>query len=117
MFAYQWSLSHTRTRNSVIEEAETIMTAPNVTHVQDLHCMSHISEGSGMSFETDWYQIKSADDCDISTVTDIYWDADKCAAAISLSKDVTILFDVPNSVPHVAVGKTDSCRWDDLGSD
>lgn len=115
MFAYQWHLNHTETSNALIEEAETIMTAPNVTRVHDLNCISHISEGNDMTYETDWYQSTSPDDFDILTVGKIYWDADKCAAAISLPKDLMTLFDVPNSVPHVALAKTNNCEWDDIG--
>lgn len=86
MFAYQWHLGHTDASSALIEEAETVMTGPNVTCMHDVHCISHISEGSDMSYETDWYQSKSPDDFDTLTVNKIYWDADKCVAAISLPK-------------------------------
>lgn len=116
-YTYQWRLADTKVSHSLLEETEKNICAPGITVMpsSDLYCTSHVSEGVDMTYDTEWYH-KTTSDCDKLHVSDIYWDADKCAAAVVLTDEQMMLFDVPNSVPHIPLAKTNRSRWEDLGA-
>lgn len=67
------------------------MTTPNVTCMQDLHCILHLSEGSDMTYETDWYQSKLPDDFDTLTVDTILLGYRQMCGSHTLAKRLDVI--------------------------
>lgn len=115
LYVYQWHLANSKVSRSLLEEVENIMSPHTIfMSSSDLHSVSHVSKGVDTNYEIEWYQDEAVD-FERLHVSDIYWDAHKCAAAVTLTDGQVTLFDVPNSVPHIALARTDKCEWEEMG--
>ncbi|TWW55636.1 Retrovirus-related Pol polyprotein from transposon opus [Takifugu flavidus] len=113
LFVYQWKLLHAELSSDLLTEAASLVSPDNTDFMtpEDLHCTSHVSPGPDRSYEQSSFFEKSEE----LTLTHLYWDEHRCAAAVSLSTQQSGLYLIGGSAPHVSLSKFQNEKWKDLG--
>lgn len=113
LYVYQWKLQHGKLSSDLLTEAASLVSPDNADFMtpEDLHCTSHVSPGPDKSYEKSWSSKKP----EKLTLTHLYWDEHRCAAAVSLNTRQSALYLIGGSAPHVSLSKFQNEKWKDLG--
>lgn len=113
LYVYQWKLQHAKLSSDLLTQAASLVSPDDTDFMtpEDLHCTSHVSPGPDKSYEKSWFSRKY----EKLTLTHLYWDEHRCAAAVSLSTQQSALYLIGGSAPHVSLSKFQNEEWKDLG--
>ncbi|MGL5583570.1 MAG: reverse transcriptase domain-containing protein, partial [Cetobacterium sp.] len=109
MTAYVWKWPQ---GNELVEKARE-RCSPRAQFMESelTHCTAHVSWILDEQYLKEW----SSSSSDMLLALYIYWTDECCAVSIYLNDEISPLFDVPDSCPHVSLAKTEGGEWKDLG--